>query len=63
MFDRPVCASGGNPREELIGHDAPAKAMALEHAPEWKELSANHLEGVHAAGRREARPGPNTIRR
>lgn len=45
MFDRLVCANGGNPREELIDHKNPEKAMALEHAPEWNELSVNHLEG------------------
>ncbi|MEJ7813420.1 MAG: NAD(P)H-dependent oxidoreductase [Gemmatimonadaceae bacterium] len=45
MFDRLVCMNGGNPREELIDHKDPEKAMALEHAPEWNELSVNHLEG------------------
>ncbi len=45
MFDRLVCANGGNPKEELIDHKDPEKAMALEHSPEWKELSVNHLEG------------------
>lgn len=45
MFDRLVCASGGNPREDLIGHKDPEKAMALEHSPEWAGLSVNHLEG------------------
>ncbi|HEY9625104.1 MAG TPA: NAD(P)H-dependent oxidoreductase [Crinalium sp.] len=45
MFDRLVCMSGGNPREDLIGHKDPEKAMALEHSPEWDELSLNHLEG------------------
>ncbi|CAN5892470.1 hypothetical protein BH11GEM1_BH11GEM1_36870 [soil metagenome] len=49
MFDRLVCMSGGNPREALIDHKNPEKAMALEHAPEWKELSVNHLEGRTAA--------------
>jgi multimeric flavodoxin WrbA len=49
MFDRLVCASGGNPREELIDHKDPEKAMALEHSPEWHELSQNHLEGRTAA--------------
>lgn len=49
MFDRLVCASGGNPREDLIGHKDPERAMALEHAPEWAELSQNHLEGRSAA--------------
>ncbi len=45
MFDRLVCMSGGNPREDLIEHKNPEIAMKLEHAPEWKELSRNHLEG------------------
>ena len=49
MFDRLVCMNGGNPREELIDHKNPEKAMALEHSPEWKELSVNHLEGRTAA--------------
>ncbi len=49
MFDRLVCMSGGNPREELIDHKDPEKAMALEHAPGWHELSQNHLEGRTAA--------------
>lgn len=45
MFDRLVCMSGGNPREDLINHKNPELAMTLEHRPEWKELSLNHLEG------------------
>ena len=49
LFDRLVCANGGNPREELIDHKDPEKAMALEHAPEWDALSVNHLEGRTAA--------------
>jgi hypothetical protein len=49
MFDRLVCMNGGNPREELIDHKDPEKAMALEHSPEWEELSVNHLEGRTAA--------------
>jgi hypothetical protein len=49
MFDRLVCMNGGNPREDLIGHKDPARAVALEHAPEWKDLSRNHLEGRSAA--------------
>ncbi len=49
MFDRLVCASGGNPREDLIDHKNPEKAMVLEKAPEWEELSLNHLEGRTAA--------------
>jgi len=49
MFDRLVCMNGGNPREELIGHKDQALAIELEHSPEWKELSRNHLEGRSAA--------------
>ena len=49
MFDRLVCMSGGNPREDLIDHKDPEKAMRLEKSPEWKELSLNHLEGRTAA--------------
>lgn len=49
LFDRLVCASGGNPDETLIGHKDPEKAMRLEHAPEWPDLSVNHLEGRTAA--------------
>jgi hypothetical protein len=49
MFDRLVCMNGGNPREDLIEHKDPEKAMALEHSPEWKDLSRNHLEGRTAA--------------
>jgi hypothetical protein len=45
MFDRLVCMNGGNPREELIDHKDPEKAMALERSPEWEDLSLNHLEG------------------
>lgn len=45
MFDRLVCMSGGNPREDLIGHKDPSRAMALELSPQWEELSRNHLEG------------------
>lgn len=49
LFDRLVCASGGNPKPDLIAHKHPEKAMALEHAPEWAGLSQNHLEGRTAA--------------
>ena len=49
MFDRLVCMNGGNPREDLIAHKDPEKAMALEHTSEWEELSLNHLEGRTAA--------------
>jgi hypothetical protein len=49
MFDRLVCANGGNPREDLIDHKDPELAMKLETSPDWEELSANHLEGRTAA--------------
>ncbi|MGE5615697.1 MAG: NAD(P)H-dependent oxidoreductase [Bacillota bacterium] len=45
LFDRLVCANGGNPKEALIEHKNPELAMALEHKPEWKEIALNHLEG------------------
>lgn len=45
MFDRLVCMSGGNPREDLIRHKDPELAMKLEKSALWKELSRNHLEG------------------
>jgi hypothetical protein len=49
MFDRLVCMSGGNPREDLIEHKNPERARELEHSPQWSELSLNHLEGRTAA--------------
>ncbi|MBA3595762.1 MAG: flavodoxin family protein [Methylibium sp.] len=50
MFDRLVCANGGNPREDLIDHKNPEKAMVLERTGAWREeLSLNHLEGRTAA--------------
>ncbi len=49
MFDRLVCMSGGNPREDLIGHKDPALAIALEHSSAWDDLTRNHLEGRSAA--------------
>lgn len=45
LFDRLVCMSGGNPREDLIEHKNPEKARALEHSAQWHRLSLNHLEG------------------
>lgn len=45
MFDRLVCMSGGNPKEELIKHKDPLLASELEHSSQWEELSINHLEG------------------
>jgi hypothetical protein len=49
LFDRLVCMNGGNPREDLIDHKNPEKAMKLETSPEWRSLSRNHLEGRTAA--------------
>ena len=50
LFDRLVCANGGNPREDLISHKNAEQAQALERTPEWRnELSLNHLEGRTAA--------------
>ena len=49
MFDRLVCANGGNPREELIDHKNPELARALDKTDEWKQISRNHLEGRTAA--------------
>lgn len=49
LFDRLVCASGGNPDETRIAHKDPEMAMRLERSPEWAELSVNHLEGRTAA--------------
>jgi NADPH-dependent FMN reductase len=49
MFDRLVCMNGGNPREALIDHKNPEKAMALERSDEWGTLTRNHLEGRTAA--------------
>lgn len=48
MFDRLVCMNGGNPREELIGHKDPTRAIELEQSAEWQALSQNHLEGRSA---------------
>lgn len=49
MFDRLVCMSGGNPREDLIEHKNPDLAKALEKSEQWSDLSQNHLEGRTAA--------------
>jgi hypothetical protein len=49
MFDRLVCMSGGNPREDLIEHKNPELAAALERSEQWSALSQNHLEGRTAA--------------
>lgn len=49
MFDRLICANGGNPREDLIAHKNPELAMALDKTAEWRAISKNHLEGRTAA--------------
>lgn len=49
LFDRLVCANGGNPNEGLIHHKDGNLAAILEHSSLWKELSLNHLEGRTAA--------------
>lgn len=49
MFDRLVCATGGNPRPDLIDKKDTLKAQALERSPQWKQLTRNHLEGRTAA--------------
>ncbi|PHY14090.1 hypothetical protein CSW58_01525 [Caulobacter sp. B11] len=49
MFDRLVCASGGNPRPDLIDKKDTLKAQALERSPQWRQLTRNHLEGRTAA--------------
>jgi len=49
MFDRLVCANGGNPDEDLINHKDAKLAANLENSDKWKELSLNHLEGRTAA--------------
>jgi hypothetical protein len=49
MFDRLVCAAGGNPRPDLIDKKDTLKAQVLERSPEWKQLTRNHLEGRTAA--------------
>ena len=45
MFDRLVCAAGGNPRPDLTDKKDTLKAQALERSPQWKRLTKNHLEG------------------
>ncbi|OGQ22984.1 MAG: hypothetical protein A3I05_07120 [Deltaproteobacteria bacterium RIFCSPLOWO2_02_FULL_44_10] len=49
LFDRLVCMNGGNPREDIIDHKDAELAKKLEHDPQWKTLSVNHLEGRTAA--------------
>ena len=45
MFDRLVCAAGGNPCPDLIDKKDTLKAQALERSPQWRRLTRNHLEG------------------
>jgi multimeric flavodoxin WrbA len=49
MFDRLVCANGGNPRPDLIDKKDTLKAQALERSDLWGQLSRNHLSGRTAA--------------
>ena len=49
MFDRLVCANGGNPDEKLINHKDGKLAAELENSAKWRELAQNHLEGRTAA--------------
>lgn len=49
MFDRLVCAAGGNPSPDLIDKKDTLKAQALERSPQWRLLTKNHLEGRTAA--------------
>ena len=49
LFDRLVCAAGGNPRPDLINKKDTLKAQALERSPQWRRLTRNHLEGRTAA--------------
>jgi multimeric flavodoxin WrbA len=49
LFDRLICANGGNPDESIIRHKDGALAAKLENSPKWKDLSLNHLEGMTAA--------------
>lgn len=49
MFDRLVCASGGNPRPDLIDGKNVEKARELQRLPMWRQISKNHLGGKYAA--------------
>jgi len=49
LFDRLICANGGNPDESLINHKDGSLAAQLENSPRWQDLSVNHLEGRTAA--------------
>ena len=49
LFDRLICANGGNPDETLINHKDGTLAAKLENSPAWRDLSLNHLEGRTAA--------------
>lgn len=64
MFDRLVCANGGNPYPELTDYKDRDMSRRLEVLPEWQLLSRNHLGGRTAAflvygdgGANEAGPG------
>lgn len=49
MFDRLVCANGGNPYPELTEGKNKNLSRRLELLPEWKIISRNHLAGRTAA--------------
>ena len=49
LFDRLVCANGGNPDPKTINKKDANLAAQLENSPQWKQLSRNHLEGKTAA--------------
>jgi multimeric flavodoxin WrbA len=49
LFDRLVCANGGNPDPKTINKKDANLAVKLENSPQWKKLSHNHLEGKTAA--------------
>ena len=57
MFGRLVCMNGGNPREELIAHKDPEKAMELEHSPEWEAADAPRGSARGLVSRRAAAAG------
>jgi hypothetical protein len=47
MFDRLVCAAGGNPRPDLIDKKDTLKAQALERSPQWRRLTKKPPGGPH----------------
>lgn len=49
MFDRLVCANGGNPYPALTEGKNPVLSRRLELLPEWQLITRNHLAGRTAA--------------